>query len=116
MVRKFGLSVLAALMTMAQAPIPPDRLFHIVQQSGAVIDCGGRPISLDGQHTSVQLTGYCPVVQIAGEHNDITVPLPPGGIVQVVAPHNDITWRQTGPGRPPQLLALAPSNSFHPDR
>ena len=113
---RYGFVGVAVLMTMAQAPVPSDRLFHIVQQSGAVIDCGGRAISLDGQHTSVRLTGHCPVVQIAGEHNDVTVPVPPGGIVQIVAPHNDVTWRQTRPGRPPQLLASAPSNTFHPSR
>ena len=79
-----------------------------------MIDCGGRALSLDGEHTSAQLTGYCPLVQVAWEHNDIAVPVPPGGVIQIIAPHNDVTWRLTRPGRPPQLLALAPSNQFHP--
>ena len=102
----------SALALTGQAP-PPDPFFHIVQPSRGVVACNGRPISLDGAHSSIQLTGYCPVVQVAGEHNDITVPIPPAGTIQIVAPHNDVTWFQTAPGPPPRLLLLAPSNTFH---
>ena len=102
------------LVTLAQAPPPPDPFFHVRQSSRAVVDCGGRAIELDGSHTDTQLTGYCPLVRVAGEHNDVTVPVPPGGTIEITAPHNDVTWQQTAPGPPPRLLALAPSNSFHP--
>ena len=114
----------AALLTGGQAPYaggyaPPggaaDPSFHIEQASRAVVECGGRPIELDGSHTSTQLTGYCPYVRVAGEHNDVTIPVPPGATIEITAPHNDVTWRQTRPGPPPRLVALAPSNSFHPD-
>jgi hypothetical protein len=102
-----------ALLSTAQAPA--DRFFHIIQGRRSVVECGGRAISLDGGHTSTHLTGYCPFVRIAGEHNDIDVPVPPGGTIEIDAPHNDVTWRQTAPGPPPNLVALAPSNTFHPN-
>ena len=108
--RLAGLAVVGAL-TMAQGPVDP--FYHVLQPDRGMLDCGGRPISLDGSHSSIQLTGYCPVVQVAGQHNDITVPVPPAGTIQIVAPHNDVTWFQTRPGPPPRLLQMAPSNSFH---
>ena len=100
----------AALLTMAQAPAG---YVHINQASRAVVECGGRSISLDGEHTSTRLTGTCPRVRVAGEHNDIWVPVPPGGTIEITAPHNDVTWHQTAPGPRPRLLTLAPSNTFH---
>ena len=113
MARGLRIILVAAGAVMVSGQAPRDPFFHIVQPSRGLVDCGGRPISLDGAHSAIQLTGYCPVVQVAGEHNDIMVPIPPAGTIQIVAPHNDVTWFQTAPGPPPRLLALAPSNSFH---
>ena len=100
----------AAPVILAQAPAD---YFHINQASRAVVECGGRAISLDGEHTSTRLTGYCPLVRVAGEHNDVYVPVPPGGTIEITAPHNDVTWHQTARGPGPRLLTLAPSNTFH---
>lgn len=77
------------------------------------IACGNAPIVLRGDRTVMTLTGACKDVTVAGDHNDITVQLAPGGQVVASGDHNDITWSQSEPGAPPVLSSPGGSNTFH---
>ena len=85
--------------------------------SGSVprrVACGELPILLEGSHTGVTLVGNCGYVRVAGDHNDVTVELAPGGTIEITGEHNDVAWRQPNPSVPPSLLNRGKSNSFHP--
>lgn len=80
------------------------------------IDCGGRPVVLDGNRSVLRLTGPCRRVTVAGRRNDVHVEVAPGGLVEITGAHNNVTWRQVGEGRRPELRVVGPSNTFHADR
>ena len=113
-----------AAVGLAAACTPTAEEARPVQQSGFMvynangarqaIACDSLPIQLNGNHTSIRLTGACRFVRVAGKHNDIAVDVAPGGTIEITGQHNDVSWRQVRPGPAPLLLDHGPSNSFHP--
>jgi hypothetical protein len=90
-------------------------LHYTTSRTKQSILCADMPIQLDGNRTDLLLTGYCRMVRIAGEHNDIRAQIIPGGTIEVVGAHNDIWWQQLGPGPRPRLIDNGASNTFHPE-
>jgi Protein of unknown function (DUF3060) len=77
------------------------------------IACDDRPVLLTGNRNELHLVGDCRQVRIAGEHNDISVNVAPGGTVEITGSHNDVNWTYARPGGRPQLLDHGKENSFH---
>lgn len=121
-----GLAVLCLATAAAGCARESSSLASSVRDDGAThytdsrvkgsIDCGGRPVVLDGNRSVLRLTSPCRRVTVAGRRNDVHVEVAPGGLVEITGAHNDVTWRQVGEGRRPELKAVGPSNTFHADR
>jgi hypothetical protein len=109
------LAVAACVKVPPQPPvIAADGSIHYrTSRAAQQIDCDGRPIVLEGDRTEIGLAGPCRIVQITGNHNDITVDIVPAGTIAVTGGHNDVSWRLTVPGPPPVLQDQGESNSFH---
>jgi hypothetical protein len=106
--------VVACTNATPQPPIAQDGwLRYITSRSKQTIPCGEIPIQLEGDRTDLTLTGYCRVVRVTGEHNDIHVQVTPGGTIEVTGKHNDIWCQQMGAGPRPRLLNAGYSNTFH---
>jgi hypothetical protein len=80
----------------------------------AHVMCGARPVLLHGSRTDVTLDGPCARVMVAGDHNDVSVALIPGGTIDITGDHNDVTWHMPA-GHPgaPSLLDHGQSNTYH---
>lgn len=92
-------------------PGRPDGYVHYA--GGGSYACGPAPLSLDGSHARLELSGVCRIVRVTGEHNDVILGVAPGGTVDVTGAHNDIWWHPTGRGRLPDLRNSGSSNTFH---
>ena len=113
-----GLATAATLLFgagLARAQMSPDGYFHTTQSRGTM-PCPNVPLSLDANHASLVVTGYCQRVRVTGEHNDYTVDIVAGGTIDIVGQHNDVTWRQVTRGPAPALAISAPHNDFHRGR
>jgi hypothetical protein len=109
---------LAMMFAIAVAPgafaQPTNWTIYKEDHVSRTIPCDPRPVILQGSHTDINMTGACRYVRVAGEHNDITVWVAPGGTVEITGAHNDVTIRRApGRGAPPRLLDSGPSNTFH---
>ena len=78
------------------------------------ITCGTRPVLLNGDRTDLTADGPCSRVTVAGDHNDVSITLLPGGTIDITGDHNDVTW-QFPPGLrgAPVLLDHGHSNTYH---
>ena len=115
-----GLMALTACNTSVTGPAvptagaPADGYVHYAT-SGAV-QCDTRPISVDGSRTRVVASGACAGVRVMGRHNDVIVPMAPGGIIEVIGTNNDVWWKPARPGgAPPVFRSLGANNSIHRD-
>ena len=80
----------------------------------AHVTCGARPVLLNGDRTDVTLDGPCARVMVAGDHNDVSVALIPGGMIDITGDHNDVTWHSpAGYHGAPSLLDHGHSNTYH---
>ena len=106
-----------ALQACAPSRTPPvEKNGWLVYQDSyvtATAPCTQEPILFNGSHTDFTLNGACSHVQVAGEHNDITIQVGPGATIEITGTHNDVTWQQMSPGPPPHLLDTGISNTFH---
>ncbi len=115
-----GTACLAAACTARPGGPPGPVLINGIMVYGdgapSTIACDVRPVQLNGNHTSIRVTGDCGFVRVAGEHNDIGVDVAPGGTIEITGAHNDVTWIQARPGPAPVLEDHGASNSFHRGR
>lgn len=89
---------------------------YSASRASQTIPCDARPVQLNGSHTDLRLTGPCRFVRLAGEHNDVSVQLAPGGSIEITGSHNDVTWRSLQPGPDPVLVNRGEDNTFHRGR
>lgn len=111
----FLLGGLALGITSARAEMAA---WDVYGRGVAEVQCGERPVLLQGSHTDIHVRGPCRYVRVAGEHNDIYVTLAPRGTIEITGEHNDVWWIvPQAPGNAfwarPRLLAPAPHNTFH---
>lgn len=113
----FCLAVAAACSRQSNRPPTIDArgtLHYTASWVSQTVRCDGRPIVLEGHHTTMDLRGACWWVDLAGSHNDVTVDMAAGGRFYITGSHNDVTWRQAQRGRPPHMQNRGVSNTFHP--
>ncbi len=78
------------------------------------VTCGAHPVLLTGDRQSLVVDGACRTVVVAGDHNDISVTLAPGGSIEITGAHNDVTWTLLpGSVAAPSLTDHGSSNTFH---
>ncbi len=106
----------ACTTTSNQPPIIDARgvAYYTQSRISQTVTCDGRPIVLQGDHTTMYLTGACWWVTLSGSHSDVTVDMAAGGRFYITGSHNDVTWRQSERGTPPYMQDRGVSNSFHP--
>lgn len=112
----FGLAAGVGCATMSNQPPTIDArgtVHYTASWVSQIVVCDGRPIVLQGSHTTMDLRGACSWVALTGSHNDVTVDMARGGRFYITGSHNDVTWRQSQPGRPPLMQDRGQSNTFH---
>jgi hypothetical protein len=105
--------LLAILLFAACEPTPPavppdDGYQHLTK--GGSYECGPQPVSFDGSHADVTLTGTCTGLRVVGWHNGVLVSLPPGASVEFTGSHNDVEYILAAPGPAPQVVNSGTSN------
>lgn len=115
------LGAIAALAgcTSARPPAPPATMpdgsvRYADSRLESRIGCGAAPVILAGDRNVLTLQGPCRKVTVAGNRNDVTVNVAPGGLIEITGEHNDVTWHQVGEGPRPTLRITGTSNTFHP--
>jgi len=78
------------------------------------ISCGTLPVLLNGNRMDLTVDGACSRVEVAGDHNDISINMVPGGEIRITGSHNDVTWHlPPGVRGTPLLIDKGDSNTFH---